>query len=68
MLFPYLKWTQFYINYDKVNLALFATQLLTISRANVIIGNIQNLPIGWLMLQCVTSIKKFTKNTVILRL
>ena len=29
----------------------------------MIIGNIQNLPIGLQMLQCVTSIKKFTKNS-----
>ena len=29
------------------------------SRADVITGNIQNLPIGEPMLQCVTSIQKF---------
>ena len=41
---------------------------LTLSRANVIIGNIQNLPFGERMLQCVTSIKKITKNRILVRL
>ena len=40
---------------------------VTLSRVDVIIGNIQNLPIGGSMLQCVTSIKKIGKNIVILQ-
>ena len=35
---------------------------LTLSQADVIIGNIQNLSIGGPMLQCVTSIKKIHQN------
>ena len=36
----------------------FKRLIKTLSRADVIIANIENLPIGGQMLQCVTSIKK----------
>ena len=42
--------------------------MLTLWQADVTAGNIQNLPISRLMLQCVTPIQKFSKNRVILRL
>ena len=49
-------------------MVLFINNYIMLSRADVIIGNIQNLHIRGLMLQCVTSIKKFAQTRVIFRL